>query len=382
MSGKNSKARNTIQTQLRPGPQTATTSSSEPSATAEAAWTHANLDTAALKLELLSSLRKDIADIFYQSIGDALSTIKLNLQAVMTQLANDKAATDATMSKLTGTVGEMEHGLTECSDDIAEMIAAIKCLTATVAKLENKSALLKEAFDLVKEPLLDRPHRTLQPKPKPGDRPRAIVCRFHYHSDCVDILRRARELRQIKVRDLTISVFPDYTAKIARARAAFNENNARLNELASVISNLDQRYALNPSPELLKQRLDLQAEFDLISTKEAERLLLRRRGSYYERGDKASRLLAHQLRRQATSRLIHSIKNTYDTITTDPLEINATYKSFYSSLYKSEFPTDNTKINKFLQNLSNPVIDTNTARQLDLPLSLEEVSNAIKANAI
>ncbi|XDV21516.1 hypothetical protein PO909_026607 [Leuciscus waleckii] len=45
--------------------------------------------------------------------------------------------------------------------------------------------------------------------------------------------------------------------------------NARLNALTSVISNLDQRYALNPSPELLKQRLDLQAEFDLISTKEA-----------------------------------------------------------------------------------------------------------------
>lgn len=36
-------------------------------------------------------------------------------------------------------------------------------------------------------------------------------------------------------------------------------------------------------------------------------------------------------------------------------------------------------MNKFLQNLSNPVIDTNTAKQLDCPLSLEEVSNAIKA---
>ena len=40
------------------------------------------------------------------------------------------------------------------------------------------------------------------------------------------------------------------------------------------ICNLDQRYARNPSPELLKQRLDLQAEFDLISTREAEHLLL------------------------------------------------------------------------------------------------------------
>ena len=104
---------------------------------------------------------------------------------------------------------------------------------------------------------------------------------------------------------------------------------------------------MNPSPELLKQRLDLQAEFDPISTKEAECLLLRRRSSYYERGDKASHLLAYQLRRQATSRLIPSIKNTCDTITRDPLEINATFKSFHSSLYESEFPTDNTKMNKF-----------------------------------
>lgn len=104
--------------------------------------------------------------------------------------------------------------------------------------------------------------------------------------------------------------------------------NARLNVLTSEISNLDQRYALNPSPELLKQSVALQAEFNLISTK--ERLLLRCRGSYYEHGDKASRLLAHQLR-QATSHLIPSIKNN-DTITTDPLEINVNFKSFYSSL--------------------------------------------------
>lgn len=154
---------------------------------------------------------------------------------------------------------------------------------------------------------------------------------------------------------------------------------ARLNELTSAISNLDQRCALNPSPELLKQRLDLQAEFDLISTKEAERLLLHRRGSYYEYGDKASRLLAHQIRRQATSRLIASIKNTHGTITSDPLEINATFKSYYSSLYKSEFPTDNIKMDAFLHNLSNPVIDTETASHLDSPLSLEEILNAIKA---
>ncbi|KAL7865919.1 hypothetical protein SRHO_G00111660 [Serrasalmus rhombeus] len=187
----------------------------------------------------------------------------LDLQAVKTQLAHDKAANDATMCKLKGTVGEMEHALTECSDDIAAMKATIESLTANVAKLENKcedlesrsrrnnirilgvpegpdtcttaaiAAVVKEGFGLVKEPLLDRSHRTLQPKPKTGDRPRVIVCRFHYHSDCVDILRRARELRQIKVRDQIISIFPDYTAKVARARAVFNEVRRQLRGIDS-----------------------------------------------------------------------------------------------------------------------------------------------------
>lgn len=260
MAGKTTKTRNSVQTQLRPNMQAATTSSGASSPPAMAAMptlTQANPETAALKLELLASLRKDIADIFKkelkETVGDALTTIKLDLQAVKTQLANDKAATDATIATLKGTVGEMEHALSGCTDDIAEMKTTIEYLTANVAKLENKcedlesrsrrnnvriigvpegpdscttaavAALLKEAFDLGKEPLLDRSHRTLQPRPKPGERPRPIVCRFHYYSDCVDILRRARELRQIKVADMTISVFPDFTAKIARARAAFNE---------------------------------------------------------------------------------------------------------------------------------------------------------------
>ena len=262
MAGKNTKTRNAVQTQLRPNLQAATTSPGVSPALAMPTLTQANPETAALKLELLASLRKDIADIFkkelQETVGDALATIKLDLQAVKTQLANDKAATDATLATLKGTVGEMEHALSGCTDDIAEMKTTIECLTANVTKLENKcedlesrsrrnnvtiigvpegpdscttaavAALLKEAFDLGKEPLLDRSHRTLQPKPKPGERPRPIVCRFHYYSDCVDILRRARELRQIKVADMTISVFPDYTAKIARARAAFNEVRRQL----------------------------------------------------------------------------------------------------------------------------------------------------------
>ncbi len=55
------------------------------------------------------------------------------------------------------------------------------------------------------------------------------------------------------------------------------------------------------------------------------------------------------------------------------------FKPFYSPLYKSEFPTGNTKMNDFLQGLCNSVIHTDTTKQLDSPLSLGEMRNSINA---
>ncbi|XP_053539960.1 uncharacterized protein LOC128634053 [Ictalurus punctatus] len=224
MSGKNTKTRGSIQTRLRPSVHAVSESPSPPESASPSGDPH----FAAFKLELLASLRKDIADVFKKEFQamfrDALSTIQLDLQSVKTQQAGDKVATEATISTLKGTVGEIGHALFTCTDDIVYMKTTIESLTATVTQLENKcedlesrsrrnnvrivgvpegadtcttaavAALLKEAFGLEKEPVLDRSHWTLQPKPKPGERPRAIVCRFHYHSDCVDILRRAREI--------------------------------------------------------------------------------------------------------------------------------------------------------------------------------------------
>lgn len=83
------------------------------------------------------------------------------------------------------------------------------------------SKLLKEALNIDKDIIIDRSHRTLQSKPSPGERPRAIVARLHYHSDCVEVLRRAREMKRFRVGDTRISIFPDLTAKIAQARSAF-----------------------------------------------------------------------------------------------------------------------------------------------------------------
>lgn len=105
-------------------------------------------------------------------------------------------------------------------------------------------------------------------------------------------------------------------------------HKAKLDELSKAILKFDHQYALTLSSALYKQCLSLQSELDLLSTQDAERLLLRSRGTFYEHGNRASWLLAHQLKRCAASRLIPQIR---DNLISDPSGINDTFKSFYSN---------------------------------------------------
>lgn len=82
--------------------------------------------------------------------------------------------------------------------------------------------MLTEVLQLEKEPLIDRSHRTPGQK-KPGGKPRVIVAKLHYYQDCAEILRRARTRGPLRFNDAHITILPDYTASVAKARAAFTD---------------------------------------------------------------------------------------------------------------------------------------------------------------
>ena len=117
---------------------------------------------------------------------------------------------------------------------------------------------------------------------------------------------------------------------------------------------------------------------DILTTSDAERLIVRSRATYYEHGDKPSKLLAHQLKRQTTSRLIPQIKDSSGAVVSVPTSINDIFRDFYFSLYESESSSDTTKMTYFLQNLDIPKVDPTTANKLDTPLKLEEIKSSIK----
>ena len=64
-------------------------------------------------------------------------------------------------------------------------------------------------------------------------------------------------------------------------------------------------------------------------------MLWRSRHTHYEFGDKASKILAHQLKQESASQLITKIE-TAEGYTYDNKIINDMFRDFYSSVYSSE----------------------------------------------
>ncbi|KAA8577775.1 hypothetical protein FQN60_005362, partial [Etheostoma spectabile] len=99
-------------------------------------------------------------------------------------------------------------------------------------------------------------------------------------------------------------------------------------ELMDAILDIDRQQAAAINPALATKRLQLQNEFNLLSTGKAEYLL-----------------------RQ--------------------------FSSFYSTLYKSQPPPDTSVMDSFLNNLDIPTVNEELAKRLDEPLSLGEITSCI-----
>lgn len=157
------------------------------------------------------------------------------------------------------------------------------------------------------------------------------------------------------------------------------KNKQKQQELIDAILSIDREYSSSPSPELYAKRIKLQSDYDLLSTDKAEFLLRRTKGTYYEYGDKASRLLALQLKRQSASSFISQIYDSSHSLTTNPVEINSTFAAYYSNLYQSESPSNKNTMDAFLDNIDIPTIDHHIKDELDKPIQLEELISCLKS---
>lgn len=78
--------------------------------------------------------------------------------------------------------------------------------------------------------VIDRAHRTLQPKPAEGARPRTFIARVHHYQEKETIMRLARQQRNLTYNGQRVFIYPDYTAEVMEQRRAFREIMQALRE--------------------------------------------------------------------------------------------------------------------------------------------------------
>lgn len=93
--------------------------------------------------------------------------------------------------------------------------------------------------------------------------------------------------------------------------------------------------------------MTLQTEFDILSTRQAEYLISKTRHGHYGHGEKARRVLAHQLRQRSANQTIPAKNDDNGRKCTDNKEINSCFSKFYQLLYTSDSSTNASEFEDF-----------------------------------
>lgn len=143
-------------------------------------------------------------------------------------------------------------------------------------------------------------------------------------------------------------------------------------ELSHRISQIDNIFADTPEPALYKERLYLQAEFNTLSSKSIEDLLMKSKTQQYQYGNKTGKLLAHQLRQSSASHQILKIQ-TPQGVTAEPLKTN---EQFHESLYSSEQISDPYAFDTFFDPLDIPTVNVDSFPALNSPITIQGLNQA------
>lgn len=257
-------------------PRSATTAAASKHKMAEA--THeadSPISLKTLRAELQSYREALVGDIksqietLHQEIKKEISSLreeaKADLRALRTELIHEQTALQKTQAEMMNEQADMGQVLSDTMDRVATLEQAREKMEKEYKRtyekcmdLENRSRRqnlkiigiaegteaghpTRFAAEFFPEILgaehfggspvvIDRAHRSLAPKPKKGERPRAIVVRLHYYSDKEKILSLSRNKGRLLYKGTPVHIFPDMSPEVAKLRAAFNPVKARLRD--------------------------------------------------------------------------------------------------------------------------------------------------------
>ena len=139
----------------------------------------------------------------------------------------------ATVSQLQGGVRELQakcEDLEGCSRQKKLRLAGDEEGLENGQPTQFVSQLLKDVLNLSKAPLLERAHRSLQAKPKPGEPPCVLIMSVHYTHTRDEILRKSSQ-DPLMYKGKMLHIYPDYTTTVMKKRAAFGDVKRRFRSI-------------------------------------------------------------------------------------------------------------------------------------------------------
>uniref|UniRef100_A0A3B3I4T3 Reverse transcriptase domain-containing protein n=1 Tax=Oryzias latipes TaxID=8090 RepID=A0A3B3I4T3_ORYLA len=155
------------------------------------------------------------------------------------------------------------------------------------------------------------------------------------------------------------------------------KEKADLLELGNKIKTLETAYAASAQEHILGDLKNLKLQLNDIINKQTQFQIQRLRLERYENSNKSGKFLANQLKINKEKSTITSIMDQTGNVTHDPVKINNAFKDFYQNLYTPQINPSEQSINSFLNNINLPKLNEDQITNLDSPLSLSELHEAL-----
>lgn len=152
----------------------------------------------------------------------------------------------------------------------------------------------------------------------------------------------------------------------------------KISDLENKIESLQNLQKHSMSDDQSSLLASLKEEYNAIAISKSEFILHRTRQKYYFESERPSHLLALMLKDCETKAHISAIKTADGKITTNSKVINNTFSSFFESVYKSELDFNDLICGNFLDSLDLPKVSQVDQIDLEAPLQIEELLNALK----
>lgn len=116
----------------------------------------------------------------------------------------------------------------------------------------------------------------------------------------------------------------------------------------------EKAFTEDPTPEKANNLKLCSRATDQLLYEKSKRKLFFQKQRLFEQGERAGKLLAYLVHSEDRPPVVISLYSSDGTLTTEPAQVTTMFRDFFTTLYTSKAPTDNTLMEAFLNDITNP----------------------------